>query len=187
MQDNQENGLQKFLNVASIDHTQLVDAVKFQVTEGNVDPVQAFITLKRMAKIVELTLDSQKGDKELRQIFKDSVAKSLDGGKSVDMFGANLRLQATGTWYDYTTCQDTYLNECVRIRDLLDEAIKTREAELKAILPPDDNKTLGIRSRTIVQEVMPSFEWVACGEDNVVFPAVKNAGESIICTFKKNK
>lgn len=178
-------GIQKFLGMASLSHVDIADVIKAEVKEGNVDPIQAMLAIKRMSKIVEITTDSSKGDKELRAIFLNATQKALNGGKSVDMFGANLRVQATGVWYDFGTCKDIYLDELYRIRTIVEEAIKARETEIKVMLPAENNKTLGIRSRTIVQEHMPHFEWLELGQDNVIFPPVKMGGESVIVTFKK--
>lgn len=186
-ESSEQTGLSKFLSIAQVPHEGVAEAIKQQILEGNVNPLEALIALKRMEKVVKLTLDSSEGDKEVRDMLKEAVRTSLDGGKSIDIFGANLRLQATGTWYDFSECQDECLNELYKIQEQVKEAIKQRETEIKAILPPDDNKNLGIRSRVIVQEHMPHFEWVESGVDNTIFPPIKRAGESIICTFKKPK
>ena len=186
-QNSEETGLQKFMNLAQVPHEDIAERIIEEVKSGNVNPVQMMITIKRLAKIVELTTDSQKGDKELREIFKNSVALALDGGKSVDMFGANLRIQATGTYYDFEPCKDTVLNKLKCIKVEVDEAIKKRENDIKQLLPPDDTKTLGIRSKKIIQEGVPSFTWSDDEFEEIIYPAVKCAGESVIVTFKKQK
>jgi len=188
MENNKEQtGLAKFLGIAQVSHEGVADAIKHEIKEGNVNPIEMFIALKRMSKVVELTMDSSKGDKEVREILYNAVQKSLDGNKSLDIMGVNLRIQDTGVWYDFTDCNDEYLTELYRIRDEVKTAIDKREAEIKALLPAEDNKKLGIRSRVIVQEHMPHFEWVEAGVDNTIFPPVRKAGSSIICTFKKQK
>lgn len=174
-----------FLNMVTLPYEGIAENITEAVVEGHVDPVQMYIALKRMEKVLKLTIDSQDGNKELKEIFKNAVRKSLDGGKSLEMFGANLRMQATGTWYDFSNCNDSVLNELYKIQEQVKELVKTRENEIKALLPPDDNKKLGIRTRTIIQTGFPTFtidenEW-----EDVISPPIKNAGESIIVTFKK--
>jgi hypothetical protein len=183
----EQTGLAKFLGIAQVSHEGVAEAIKHQIVEGLVNPIEVLLALKRMQKVIELTIDGSKGDKEIKEILYKAVQTSLDGGKSLDMMGANLRIQDTGVRYDYTDCNDKYLNALYEIQNTVAENIKQREAEIKAIVPPEDNKKLGIRSRVIVQEYMPHLEFLECGEDNTIFPPVRKAGSSIICTFKKQK
>ena len=187
LEHSEQSGLVKFLGVAQVSHEGVAEAIKREIVEGNVNPLEVLIALKRMQKVIELTVDSSKGDKEVKEILRKAVETSLDGGKSLDYMGANLRIQDTGVHYDYSECNDIYLNELYRIQELVKENIKKREEEIKALLPPEDNKKLGIRSRVIVQEYLPHFEFVEHGEDNTIFPPIRKAGSSIICTFKKQK
>lgn len=186
-QQQENKGLTPFLQMVNLPFENIAENIIQQVTEGNVDPVQMYLALKKMEKVVKLTIDSSDGNKELREICKDAVRKTLDGGKSVEMFGASLRMQATGTWYDFKGCNDTVLNELYKIQTQVNELIKTREGEIKVLLPAEDNKKLGVRTRTIIQTGFPQFiidenEW-----EDVISPPIKNAGESIIVTFKKQK
>ena len=179
-------GIEKFCNIANLDHTQLVVALKNEMASGNVNPVQAFIAIKRMQKIVEGTLDSAKGDKELRASFLKSVELALDGGKSVDMFGANLRVQDTGVYYDFEPCKDSYLNALYEIQEQCKELIKAREGELKAIFPEGKTtRNLGIQTRLIIQTKMPTLEFSDDEFEENVYPPVRHAGSSIIATFKR--
>lgn len=187
-EEQQENkGLTPFLSMVNLPFENIAEKITTAVTEGHVDPVQMYIVLKRMNKVLELTIDSSKGDKDLKELFKESVRKTLDGGKSVDMFGANLRMQATGTSYDYKECGDKMLNKLYEIQAQVEESIKTRELEIKTLLNPDDNKKLGLRTRTLVQEGMPMYYIDECTWDDVIVPPIKKQGESIIVTFKKQK
>ena len=182
-----ESGLQKFMNLAQVPHEDIAERIKFEVKEGNINPLEMMITLKRLGKIIELTTDSQKGDKEVREIFLKATQAALDGGKSVDIFGANLRVQATGTYYDFSEVGDSVLNELYKIRSIVKEAIDKKEAEIKITLPAEDNKTLGIRSKKIIQEGVPIFGWSEDEFEETIFPPIKKSGESVIVTFKKQK
>ena len=183
----EQTGLAKFLGIAQVSHEGVAEAIKQQIVEGHVNPLEVLIALKRMQKVIESTIDGSKGDKEVKEVLYNAVQKSLDGGKSIDVFGANLRIQDTGVRYDYTECNDKYLNALYEIQKTVAENIKQREEEIKALLPPEDNKKLGVRSRLIVQEYMPHLEFLECGEDNTIFPPIRRASSSIICTFKKQK
>lgn len=187
LDEEQQTGLQKFMNISLVAHDDVAKEFAWQVKQGVIDPIQAFIALKRIGKINELCLDSEKGDKELKELILNAVRKSLDGGKSLDIFGANLRIQNTGIKYDYSQCGDSYLNALYKIKEEVDAAIKARENVIKTELPAEDNKNLGVRTKKVVHDKFPFFEW---REDEVVEsinPPVKLSGESVICTFKKNK
>ena len=175
------------MSTALMNHKTVAQNIKQQILSGAVDPIETYVSLKRMDKVMEATISSQKGDKELKELFKEKVRLSLDGNKSVDMFGANLSLRPTGTTYDFKDCGDQYLNELYKIQEQVKELIKTREEEIKQMLPPDDNKSLGIRSRKTIQEGMPYFGITEDEFEQTIFPATKIQGESIFCIFKEPK
>lgn len=184
--DDQMTGLKKFMNIATVPHENVAKEISELIRNGHADAIQIFIALKRVGKINELCLDSQKGDKELRDTILNKVKMALDGGKSLDIYGANLRIQATGINYDFSECNDSVLNEMYKIQEQLKGWIKQREEFIKVTLPPDTNK-LGIQSKKIIQEGVPSLIWSEDEFEEVIFPAIKRAGESVICTFKKEK
>ena len=185
--EEQLTGIQKFMNISVIPHDNVAKEIAHQVKEGIVDPIQVYIALKRVAKIEELCLDSQKGDKELREIILNKVRQSLNGGKNIDMYGANLRIQATGTRYEFENCGDSVLNKLMEIEKEVKARIKQRQDFIKVTLPPDDTKSLTIRSKKVIQEGVPSLVWSDDEFEETIFPPIKLAGESVICTFKKEK
>ena len=185
--EEQLTGIQKFMNISVIPHDNVAKEIAHQVKEGIIDPIQVYIALKRVAKIEELCLDSQKGNKELREIILNKVRQSLNGGKNVDMYGANLRIQATGTRYEFENCGDSVLNKLLEIEKEVKARIKQRQDFIKVTLPPDDTKSLTIRSKKVIQEGVPSLVWSDDEFEETIFPPIKLAGESVICTFKKEK
>ena len=185
MEQNENKQLQPFMAMVNLPHEQIAEQLITLVKEGNVDPIKVMLAIKRMEKVVKLTIDSKDGNKELRDIFKSSVSQALEGGKSITMFGANLRLQATGTYYDYSNTNDSVLMELYKIKEEVDLAVKKREADIKQLLPAEDTQTLGIRSKKVIQEGMPSFTWSDDEFEETIFPPIKCAGESVIVTFKK--
>lgn len=184
--EKQETGISKFINLATISQQSLAKEMKVALLEGTIDPLQSYVALRRIQAMVELTVDSSKGDKELKQFFKDKIHQSLDGGKSVEVFGASLAIRNTGTRHVFTECNDTVLNEMERIHAELTERIKQRKEEIKAFFPESvKNKTLGIVSRTIIQKGVPTLEWSEDEFEETIFPHVTYGGESVFCTFKQ--
>ncbi len=181
-----ENKVGSLLGTALMNHKDVAKNIKAVLLSGEVEPLELYVGLKRMDKVIALTISSQDGDKEIKELFKEKVRMALDGNKSVDIFGANLSLRATGTSYDYKDCKDSYLLELYKIKKEVDEKIKAREFEIKTALPPDSN-TLGIRSKKIIQEGMPYFGISEDEFEETILPPVKYQGESIFCTFKDPK
>lgn len=183
----QETGLEKFLGIAQASHEAVAERIKYEIKEGNVNPIEILLALKRMSKVVELTLDSSRGDKELKETIHEAVQTSLEGNKSIDIMGANIRIQETGVRYDYSTCNDSYLNKLYELQKIIKENIDQREKEIKTLLPPDDSKKLGIRSRTIIQSGIPSLEFSDDEYEENIFPPIKYGKPTVIVTFKKQK
>jgi hypothetical protein len=172
------------LNILQLDIPTVVATIKEQVKNGDLDAIQSFIALKAMSKVVEESIGSDKGDKELKDIFLKSVQAALEG-KSYTAFGATLRIQDTGVRYDFTECNDSLLKALYEIRETVKEAIDKREKEIKAIFPDGGNRTLGIPSRKVIQESIPSLDWSDDEFEEIIFPPIRRAGTSIITTFKK--
>ena len=183
--ENQENTIQ-LLNFITANPIAIANTLKDTLKSGDIDILQAYVSLKKMNKVLEMTIDGSKGDKEMKALFLKEVERSIDGNKSISIHGATLRTQATGTSYDFSECGDTVLNELYKIKAQIDESIKTREAEIKAILPAEDNKVLGIRSKKIIQEGgIPMLSYSDDEFEETIFPPIKRSGTSVICTFKK--
>ncbi len=174
------------LGTALMNHKEVAKNIKSILLSGDVDPIELYVGLKRMDKVIALTISSADGDKEIKELFKEKVRMSLDGNKSIDMFGANLSLRATGTRYDFTDCKDTYLVELYKIQKQVAEKIKEREEYIKMVLPAD-SRTLGVRSHKMIQQGMPTFSISDDEFEETIFPCTKIQGESIFCTFKDPK
>lgn len=181
-----ETGISKFINLASISQTSLAKEMKVALLEGTIDPLQSYIALRRIQAMVELTVDSAKGDKELKQFFKDKIHVSLDGGKAVEAFGASLSIRNTGTRHVFTECNDSVLNEMEKIHAELTLRIKERKEEIKAFFPDSlRTRSIGVLSKTIIQKGVPTLEWSEDEFEETIFPHVTYGGESVFCTFKQ--
>jgi hypothetical protein len=182
-----ETGIERFVALHNLPQDEVVKAIKYELLEGNVDPIQMYVALRRIGKIVESTVDSSKGDKEIKELFKEKVRLALDGGKSIDIFGANLSIRNTGTRYDFSESKDSVLNELYKIRDLVKEQIDEREKTIKAMFPNGGTSKLGIQAKKVIQEGLPMFSYSDDEFEETIYPPVVYGGESIFCTFKKEK
>lgn len=182
----QMTGIQKFMNIALVPHEQVAHEIIQLINNGHVNPIQMYTALKRVQQIFELTLGSEKGDKDLRELMLNKVKESLDGGKSYTAFGADFSVRATGVRYDYSECNDTILNSLIEIETEVKRLIKLRQGIIKANCPADSNK-LGIQTATLIQSGMPSLQFDDNEWEDVIVAPIKYAGESVICSFKKEK
>jgi hypothetical protein len=182
----QETGIDKFINLSSISQTALAKELKIKLLGGEISPLQTYVALRRIQAMVELTIDSSKGDKDLKEFFKKEVSKALDSGKSIEVFGASLAVRNTGTRHVFTECGDTVLNEMERIHAELTERIKARKETIKGYFSETTkNSKLGIVSKKVIQEGIPTLEWSEDEFEETIFPHVTYGGESIFCTFKQ--
>jgi len=181
-----EDKVGNVLGSALMNHKDVAKSIKDVILSGEVEPLELYIGLRRMDKVIKLTISSEDGDKELKSLFREKVALALDGGKSVDMYGANLSIRPTGTRYEFGDCKDSYLNELVKIEAQVKQLIKERQDYIKIVLPPD-SRTLGVRSHKMIQQGMPSFAVSDDEFEETIFPCTKIQGESIFCTFKDPK
>lgn len=181
-----EDKVGNVLGSALMNHKDVAKSIKDVILSGEVEPLELYIGLRRMDKVIKLTISSEDGDKELKSLFREKVALALDGGKSIDMYGANLSIRPTGTRYEFGDCKDSYLNELVKIEAKVKQLIKERQDFIKVVLPPD-SRTLGVRSYKLIQQGMPSFEISEDEFEETIFPCTKMQGESIFCTFKDPK
>lgn len=160
----------------------LVDMIKYNIKEGHTDTIEMMLSLKKLEKISE----EVKEDKEIKEIFLENTKKVLDGGKSVDMYGAKITVRAVHTYYDFSECGDSVLDAMYKIKKDLDEMIKQRETEIKAMFPSNPSK-LGIPKRTIIQAGVPSLEISEDEfEENICAP-IKKQKDGVVISFKKQK
>lgn len=180
--DNVSQGLNKFLNVYNADHIAVGDALVDKLKEGYINPIQFHLAMKRMEKLVEVVSKNN----DAKDIIVSEVRKNLSGNaKSIKMYGATLSVAATYTWYDFSNCNDIYLNELYDIQEKVKQLIKDREEELKLLIP--NNNDLRVPTATKVIDRMPSLEWTELGQDCVVSAPIKMQKEGVKVSFDKNK
>jgi hypothetical protein len=175
----QETGISKIVNLYNVSHTEVGRALAQEIKDGNVDPVKLHLAIKRMEKIIEV----YKEDKNATDIIKNEVQKYVDRGEA-KIFGATLSVGNVYTTYDFGACDDMYYNELISIKNKVDALIKERQEFLKSLFG-DTTRKLGIQTKTIVIDHMPTFELLECGEDCQVNPPVKISRDGVKVRFNK--
>lgn len=96
------------------------------VVEGEIDPIVAHINISKM----EAAIKTFKADDRVRDITLRELSKY---GKKQSFGDCTLEEVEAGVKYDYSTCNDSVMEELMRMRQAIDADIKEREAFLKAI------------------------------------------------------
>jgi hypothetical protein len=174
-----QNQIQAITNIAQVSHEQVAHFIKQSITKGEVSPIDIYIALKRMEKIVE----GVKNDKEIKDIVLEATEKAKDGGKSYERMGATLTTGAVYTWYDFTDCNDPLWTELKTIEEEIKNRLKQREEMLKALIPKANQLTVSKTSVNI--EELPTISWEPNGETVLLNPPVKKQSQGVKVTFKK--
>lgn len=127
------------------------------VIEGEIDPITAHINISKM----ENAIKAFKANDKVRDITLRELSKY---GKKQTFGDCTLEEVEAGVKYDYSACGDSELAELYKMRLMIDESIKQREAFLKTI--------------PIKGIVNPET-----GE--LVYPPLKTSKTTIKTTFKK--
>lgn len=127
------------------------------VIEGEIDPITAHINISKM----ENAIKAFKANDQVRDITLRELSKY---GKKQTFGDCTLEEVEAGVKYDYSSCGDSELAEMYKMRLMLDESIKQREAFLKNI---------------------PIAGIVIAETGELVYPPVKTSKTTIKTTFKK--
>lgn len=96
-----------------------------QVTNGNIDPLAAFVQMKAVGEVVEQFLKNA-------DIVALTQAATAERGKDAQFGGAKVAIAYT-TRYDYNSSGDNEYAELVRAKEEIDTKIKARQMFLKSI------------------------------------------------------
>jgi hypothetical protein len=127
------------------------------VIEGEIDPITAHINISKM----ENAIKAFKANDQVRDITLRELSKY---GKKQTFGDCTLEEVEAGVKYDYSACGDSELEELYKMRQVLDESIKQREAFLKNI---------------------PIAGIVIAETGELVYPPAKSSKTTIKTTFKK--
>lgn len=95
------------------------------VIEGHIDPLIAYANVTKMERAIE----AFKGDERVRDMVMERVTR--DG--KVTLGDTLLEVVESGVRYDFSECGDDELNELMRLRADLDNAIKERQKMLRSL------------------------------------------------------
>lgn len=131
------------LNILSLFETSkeqrntFVQDVIERLRSEEVDPLKIHIQLKAMEEIVNsLTSRTEKTNKnfllaiDYHNILLDAAEKN---GKKFQMFNAEFSIKEVGAKYDFSKCEDAYLDALLEKQIALDAEVKLRQDFLKTV------------------------------------------------------
>lgn len=176
----QNKGLATIPVLAQLNNVEFANQLKANIKDGKVEPIMVLIFLKRMEAIQK----SLKEDKEVQEIIVNEATLHIEEGKSFDYMGAKLTLGATYTAYDFSDCNDPLWTALNSISEEVKEALKQREAFLKAAFP--EKMTLGFTAPSVIIDKIPYLELGDCGEEYKLNKPVKRQTTGLKVTLPKS-
>ena len=126
---------------------------------GSIDPLRVATIMKSLEIAMKMIKDG------IAQDILDEAEKYE--GKTFDFFGHSLSIRESGVKYNYTECNDPYMNDYVEEMNILKGKIKDRESFLKAVKD----------SATIVDD--------RTGDIVDIYPPSKSSTTSVTINLKK--
>ncbi len=105
--------------------TRTANELVAQVTEGNIDPIQAFVHVKALLETADQFLKNP-------EIVAAVQSAAEERGKMAVFAGAKVDISYT-TRYDYSMCGDIEYDALIREKENLDAKIKARQMFLKSV------------------------------------------------------
>lgn len=96
------------------------------INSGEENPLTVMVKIK----VLEAALDQAKKDKSVNEYVLQEAEKN---GKTFEVMGATITVGENGTKYDYSTCQDTTLDDINAKIEELSKKKKAREEMLKVL------------------------------------------------------
>lgn len=160
----------------SFDSKSLITNITEQVINGNVNPLEAHVILKRMAKVSEEVLKNE----TIKKMALTEAEKYLSGSKKTfEQYSSKITIQSVYTYYEFEECGHEVLDELYKIQELIKEQIKVLEEGLKTIIPSEKAQAnaglFGIENnaKEIVMEKFPKLIWEDYGNIVQVQPPRK--------------
>ena len=181
--DNSQNKqlqLQTVANLAQLNHEEVSNTIITSILEGEVDPLQVHMFLKRIEKIAELV----KTNKDVKEAVT-KAASSHSSDKAFDFMGASLKVGAVHTAYDFSECGDLLWNNLNEMVTKFTAMKKAREEQLKVAFP--ENIGFGFKPPRMIIDHLYHVETVDCGEEVVLNQPKKIQQMGVKVTFKKSK
>ena len=179
-QENKQLQLQTVANLAQLNHEEVSKTIINSILEGEVDPLQVHMFLKRIEKIAELV----KTNKDVKEAVT-KAASSHSSDKAFDFMGASLKVGAVHTAYDFSECGDLLWNNLNEMVIKFTALKKAREEQLKVAFP--ENIGFGFKPPRMIIDHLYHVETVDCGEEVVLNQPKKIQQMGVKVTFKKSK
>jgi len=149
-------------NIMSNNAEEIAFHIGTALLEGEIDPVQMAVFLKKMEKVSALLFKSTD--------ISDAIYRAFHGEKTCEAYGAYIQEGILHSKYDYASAGDLEYNALLEI----EKDIKERKKEIEALL-----RTIH-GSRTMVYEKLPVLEYKDSGE----MVDVKEISKSITRGYK---
>lgn len=133
------------------------------ITEGQVDPLTAFVNINKIKKVVEEVGKNT----EVTRTVVDYIGQRGDAREGLTVGDCKAQVCEAGITYDFSECSDPTLTELYTEADAIKERIKARENFLKGI---DGHMTV-IDENT--------------GEAITLYPPSRSSKTTVKLTFKK--
>lgn len=176
----ENNSIAPIVALAQLNHVEVADKIISSILNGDVEPLQIHMFLKRVEKIVEKVGK----DEQVREALIKNANQHLGEGKKFDYMGASLRVGPTYTFTDYSACGDPVWDNLAEMEKKIKEAKKSREEYLKAAFP-ESNSLYGSVNPTILVDNLFSLEMVDCGEEVTLQRPIKKQTTGVVTTFPK--
>lgn len=138
----------------------IADQIVKAINDGNLNPLEAAVGLKKLEKVIEQVFSSSKGDKDARDARDKETQLFAPKGKA-QAFGATVEYVATSTSYDYSLCGHVEYDELARIATIVKARMDKIQKELVKLAPSTEENPNEVVIRTVpVLKEMPYGEVV---------------------------
>lgn len=120
-----------------------------QIVNGALDGQVSMLKLHKQVKAMEEIVKSILNDDSYREVLLDEAQKH---GKSFEYLGEKWSVKEAGVKYDYSSCNDPYLEELIEDKAKLDAKLSAREEFLRSLTDP---MTIVIESTGEIRRVYP--------------------------------
>lgn len=154
--------LQKQFGFSVEKHKKFINDFQNAILNGEIDPVQAGVVLKRIEKVKEEIYKGDLGKKVKEKIYEKTEEAVAEG--VTEIMGAKISIAPLYTSFDYSQCNHPGWDAWNEIEQIAKEKKKECEKELKLLYERSQKKmtdfTLGIQSTSepMIYRGMPILE-----------------------------
>lgn len=168
------NGTSVNLDITSLDVNNATTQLLTLVKEGNIDPLQVNVFVKKLAKIAETVTK----DEDFRDISQKEFLKHNQ--KMCKLFGVEISYTAVHTFYDYSECGHSEYNELAKIKKYVDARMKELEKEMSLLnenigfnKTSEEDFTIATNTKDVLVKELPVLSFIESGSVDTIYPPVK--------------